>query len=167
MYLVWSITRLWWKDNRSYPWPRYWLSMYSRPRINRNYVNICARLCITDFGARSHTHTLFDTSSFTHHCESVNGVILCLHCIASPLSLLLTSMSFQGFQTSQTECPSGAKIFAYHRLVQSGQQSTLPVIVLLHGYPQNSLMFKKFVDEIPPNWSVIVPDLPGWAATNS
>ncbi|KLO19231.1 alpha/beta-hydrolase [Schizopora paradoxa] len=77
-------------------------------------------------------------------------------------------MSFQGFQSSHTDCPSGAKIFAYHRLTSVPQQNaaTKPVIVLLHGYPQNSLMYKKFVDEIPSNWDVIVPDLPGYGLSS-
>jgi len=76
-------------------------------------------------------------------------------------------MSFQGFQTAYAECPSGAKVYAYHKLVpQQNASSVLPVIVLLHGYPQNSLMYKTFVDVIPSNWSVIVPDLPGYGLSS-
>lgn len=66
-------------------------------------------------------------------------------------------MAFEGFQETYTDTPSGARVFAYLR---KGDDK-LPVLVLLHGYPQNSLLFKKFVKEIPAQWPLLVPDLPG------
>lgn len=70
-------------------------------------------------------------------------------------------MAFEGFETTYTDTPSGARVFAY---VRKGD-SMLPVLVLLHGYPQNALKYKEFVKEIPPQWPLLVPDLPGWVFT--
>lgn len=70
-------------------------------------------------------------------------------------------MTFDGFETTYTDTPSGARVFAY---VRKGD-SKLPVLVLLHGYPQNALKYKEFVKEIPTQWPLLVPDLPGWVHT--
>ncbi|KAL5532825.1 hypothetical protein ACEPAF_4599 [Sanghuangporus sanghuang] len=69
--------------------------------------------------------------------------------------------SFKEYESTHTDCPSGARIFSYHKEYQE-TDSSLPVLVLLHGYPQNNLLFKDFVDEIPKKWRVLVPDLPGY-----
>lgn len=66
-------------------------------------------------------------------------------------------MLFEGLETTYTETRSGAHIFAHVKKTDS----ELPVLVLLHGFPQNSLIFKEFVKEIPPQWPFLVPDLPG------
>lgn len=66
-------------------------------------------------------------------------------------------MTFEGFETTYSNTPSGACVFAY---VRRGD-AKLPVLVLMHGYAQNALKFKKFVKEIPPQWPLLVPDLPG------
>ena len=69
--------------------------------------------------------------------------------------------AFEGFETTYTNCPSGARVFSYTKK-NDASDSSLPVLVLLHGYPQNSLMFKHFVNEVPSKWRVLVPDLPGY-----
>lgn len=68
------------------------------------------------------------------------------------------SLGFDGFSTVYTDVPSGARIFAY---IRTAGDANLPVLVLLHGFPQNSLMWKHFVDLLPKNWRVFAPDLPG------
>ncbi|KAI5120486.1 hypothetical protein M0805_006506 [Coniferiporia weirii] len=69
--------------------------------------------------------------------------------------------AFPGFTTAYTDCPSGARVFAYYRS-GADTDAALPVLVLLHGYPQNALKYKHFVREVPPHWRVLVPDLPGY-----
>ena len=70
---------------------------------------------------------------------------------------------YPGFETAYTDCPSGARVFSYRRDGELARtDSTLPVLVLLHGYPQNSLMYKQFIDEIPRKWRLLIPDLPGY-----
>lgn len=66
-------------------------------------------------------------------------------------------MTFEGFETTYSNTPSGACVFAY---VRRGV-AKLPVLVLMHGYAQNALKFKNFVKEIPPQWPLLIPDLPG------
>ena len=65
----------------------------------------------------------------------------------------------EDYRSTYTDCPSGARVFSYYKLNED-TDSSIPVIVLLHGYPQNSLMYKNFVNEIPKKWRVLVPDLP-------
>ncbi|KAF8517594.1 alpha/beta-hydrolase [Hysterangium stoloniferum] len=68
-----------------------------------------------------------------------------------------------GFVEQITPVSSGAHIFSYFRRSPAVAKGTnLPVLVLLHGFPQNSLMWKTFVEEIPGEYSVFVPDLPGY-----
>jgi len=71
-----------------------------------------------------------------------------------------------GFETAYTDCPSGARVFSYYRFNKSNSASQLPLLVLLHGYPQNNLMWKNFVQEIPKQWDVLVPDLPGYGRSS-
>ncbi|TDL24946.1 alpha/beta-hydrolase [Rickenella mellea] len=73
-----------------------------------------------------------------------------------------TTMAFEGFQSGNTECPSGAVVFSYRRFDSTAAAKSRPLLVLLHGYPQNSLMWKDFVNEIPDEWEVLIPDLPGY-----
>ncbi|KAH8117045.1 alpha/beta-hydrolase [Phellopilus nigrolimitatus] len=69
--------------------------------------------------------------------------------------------SFPDFHDVYTDCPSGARVFSRLR-ASPDSQANLPVLVLLHGYPQTGLLFKYFVNEIPARWRVLVPDLPGY-----
>lgn len=73
-------------------------------------------------------------------------------------STVASSSGFDGFSTVYTDIPSGARILAYIRIVGD---TNLPVLVLLHGIPQNALMWKHFIDLLPKNWRVFAPDLPG------
>lgn len=67
-------------------------------------------------------------------------------------------MAFPGFDQVYVDCPSGARVFTYRK---AGTDAKLPVLVLIHGYPQNSLKYKEFVKEIPSEYTILVPDLPG------
>lgn len=70
-------------------------------------------------------------------------------------------MTFEGFTRYTTSVSSGACIFGYYR---SGQDASKPILILLHGYPQNHLMWSNFVAEIPVDFGIYVPDLPGYAS---
>ena len=72
--------------------------------------------------------------------------------------------TLEQLETITADCPSGARVFAYCRRSHPGLSNTLPALVLLHGYPQNSLMYKHFVSEIPETWPLLVPDLPGYVS---
>jgi len=37
-----------------------------------------------------------------------------------------------------------------------------PVILLMHGYPTSSFMFRNLIPILSPNYHVIAPDLPGF-----
>ncbi|GJJ12321.1 hypothetical protein Clacol_006562 [Clathrus columnatus] len=65
----------------------------------------------------------------------------------------------EGFTEHLTHVSSEATIAGYYR---PGQDPTKPVLILLHGYPQNSLMWTSFVTEVPSEFSIYVPDLPGY-----
>lgn len=69
-------------------------------------------------------------------------------------------MVFDGYSIVHTDTPSGANVFSY---LKNATPSTpiRPVLVLLHGYPQNNLMWKEFVKNLPSELDVLVPDLPG------
>jgi pimeloyl-ACP methyl ester carboxylesterase len=69
-------------------------------------------------------------------------------------------MGFSAFTQHMTLVSSGAHISSYFRRSANAHGNSHPVIALLHGYPQNNLMWKNFVDEIPLEFSVFVPDLP-------
>ena len=64
----------------------------------------------------------------------------------------------RGFDPVYTDVQSGARIFSY---VRTSGDTGLPVLILLHGFPQNALLWKHFVDLLPTTWRIIVPDLPG------
>ena len=73
-------------------------------------------------------------------------------------------MPFDGFRERHFACPSGATVFLYERAGSGSpikSKQTLPILLLLHGYPQNHLMWKEYVKEIPDKWPVLVIDLPG------
>jgi haloacetate dehalogenase len=62
------------------------------------------------------------------------------------------------FQKESNRVSSGAEIVTHYRT--SG--SKRPLLLLLHGYPQNSSMWKDFASSIAPDWSLFIPDLPGY-----
>lgn len=69
-------------------------------------------------------------------------------------------MGFSTFTQHMTPVSSGAHISSYFRHSSHVRGDSHPVIILLHGYPQNNLMWKNFVDELPVEFSVFAPDLP-------
>ena len=72
-----------------------------------------------------------------------------------------------GFGSSVISVPSGAEVFAYARRSPTSESARvqglpeLPVLVLLHGYPQNSSMWKDFIVQLPHEFDILIPDLPG------
>jgi len=71
-------------------------------------------------------------------------------------------VAFASFTHQITQVSSGAHISSQYRRSSHARADTLPILVLLHGYPQNNLMWKNFVEEVPPEWSIFVPDLPSY-----
>lgn len=70
-------------------------------------------------------------------------------------------MGFLAFTQHMTPVSSGAQISSYfRRSARVHHGDSCPLIILLHGYPQNNLMWKEFVDEIPVEYPIFVPDLP-------
>jgi len=55
--------------------------------------------------------------------------------------------------------PSGAQLFFR---IREGPSNDLPLLLLLHGFPQNSTMWDSFVPGIPQEWTVLTVDLPGY-----
>lgn len=68
--------------------------------------------------------------------------------------------ALESCETVYTDCPSGCRLFSFIRH-DEGENGIMPVLVLLHGFPQNSLMYKNFIGEIPEKWHLLIPDLPG------
>jgi len=68
-------------------------------------------------------------------------------------------MPFENLSHNLTLVSSGAEISSYARHVPG---SSRPILVLLHGYPQNNLMWKDFIGEVPEEYPIFVPDLPGY-----
>lgn len=68
-------------------------------------------------------------------------------------------MVFESFTHHLTSVSSNATISGYYR---SGKDAGKPILVLLHGYPQNNLMWSSFVTEIPEDFGIYIPDLPGY-----
>lgn len=80
--------------------------------------------------------------------------------ISRPAKMPPSVSALESLEAVYTDCPSGARIFSYCRRGR-GLNEALPILVLLHGYPQNNLMYKQFVNEVPGRWRLLVPDLPG------
>ncbi len=64
----------------------------------------------------------------------------------------------------------------HHRTVKAGALTIFyreagpkdaPVILLLHGYPTSSFMFRKLIPTLAKKYHVIAPDLPGFGYTES
>ncbi|PVH92407.1 alpha/beta-hydrolase [Periconia macrospinosa] len=58
----------------------------------------------------------------------------------------------------------GEGINAYTHNLSSSSPSN-PVLVLLHGYPQSSYMWRNLIPHLPPSAPLYVPDLPGYGAS--
>ena len=48
---------------------------------------------------------------------------------------------------------------------RSAGEVNAPVVLLLHGFPASSFMFRKLIPRLASNYRVIAPDLPGFGFT--
>ncbi|KDQ19788.1 hypothetical protein BOTBODRAFT_27214 [Botryobasidium botryosum FD-172 SS1] len=70
-------------------------------------------------------------------------------------------MSHPELAIIHTDLGPGTRIHSRFR-PSTAPNTQLPLLVLLHGYPQNSSMYLDFVSQIPPEWDILIPDLPGY-----
>ncbi|KAG8683806.1 hypothetical protein FRC08_014056, partial [Ceratobasidium sp. 394] len=68
----------------------------------------------------------------------------------------------QGFTEHKTTVSSGASVYCQYRRSASSEAASRPLLLLIHGYPQNHLMWKEFVKELPDDFDILIPDLPGY-----
>src|ERR1700736_4206556 len=54
----------------------------------------------------------------------------------------------------------GVRIF-----YRAGGDTTAPVVLLLHGFPASSFMFRELIPRLASDYRVIAPDLPGFGFT--
>ncbi|CAE6420773.1 unnamed protein product [Rhizoctonia solani] len=66
------------------------------------------------------------------------------------------------FQEFTWDTHSGASVYCRYRLSSSPEASHRPTLLLIHGYPQNHLMWKEFIKGLPDDFHVVAPDLPGY-----
>lgn len=66
-----------------------------------------------------------------------------------------------GFQECIWKTLSGASIYSRYRPSHNAEATRRPLLVLLHGYPQNHMMWKEFVKGLPGDFDLVIPDLPG------
>ncbi|KAG8743984.1 hypothetical protein FRC10_011058 [Ceratobasidium sp. 414] len=67
----------------------------------------------------------------------------------------------QGFTGHKTTVSSGASVYCQYRRSSNPEATSRPLLLLIHGYPQNHLMWKEFVKGLPDDFNVLIPDLPG------
>lgn len=67
-------------------------------------------------------------------------------------------------QTHWTKTACGSDIFSYLRLPseETPISSKHPLLVLLHGYPQTSFIWRHLLKLLPPHFPLFIPDLPGY-----
>ncbi|KAG9096811.1 hypothetical protein FRC06_008293 [Ceratobasidium sp. 370] len=68
----------------------------------------------------------------------------------------------QGFTEHTTTVSSGASIYCQYRRSSDPEAVGRPLLVLIHGYPQNHLMWEEFVKGLPDDFAIVIPDLPGY-----
>jgi len=74
-----------------------------------------------------------------------------------------------GAQAVTTQVPSGAQLFALYMPAEESTEDerqeegkkSRPLLVLLHGYPQNHKMWYSFARHFR-DWDLLIPDLPGY-----
>src|SRR5262245_19068281 len=52
-----------------------------------------------------------------------------------------------------------------HELYRAAGNPKSPIVLLLHGFPTSSFMFRELIPRLAPNYRVIAPDLPGFGFT--
>jgi len=70
-----------------------------------------------------------------------------------------------GFQSSSVKTSCGAEVFAYHRNITHRNGKT-PILVLIHGYPESSYMWRHVATRIPEDVPLFVPDIPGYGRSS-
>lgn len=68
--------------------------------------------------------------------------------------------SLPGLSGSLVPVASGATIYCLYRPGAPNR----PLLLLLHGYPQNHKMWLSFAARLPEDWPLLIPDLPGCAS---
>src|ERR1700683_946065 len=74
---------------------------------------------------------------------------------------------------SQDDAPFSFPLTSIHRVAADGVQvfyrtageANAPVILLLHGFPASSFMFRELIPRLATDYRVIAPDLPGFGFT--
>ncbi|CAE6539569.1 unnamed protein product [Rhizoctonia solani] len=66
------------------------------------------------------------------------------------------------FEEFTWDTRSGASVYCKYKLSSSPEATRRPVLLLIHGYPQNHLMWKDFVKGLPDEFHLVVPDLPSY-----
>lgn len=66
------------------------------------------------------------------------------------------------FQDDTFTTLAGALIYCKYRISSNPEATRRPLLVLIHGYPQNHTMWKEFVKGLPDDFHLVVPDLPGY-----
>jgi pimeloyl-ACP methyl ester carboxylesterase len=80
-----------------------------------------------------------------------------------------------GFLASSTQAASGPRTVVHHRTMvvdgvslfyrEAGPRDA-PVVVLLHGFPSSSHMFRNLIPELSMRYRVIAPDYPGFGESD-
>jgi pimeloyl-ACP methyl ester carboxylesterase len=76
------------------------------------------------------------------------------------LTLLLAATALAGTTTYNTRNVNGVNIF-----YREAGDPAKPTIVLLHGFPTSSHMFRDLIPQLAPSYHVIAPDFPGFGNT--
>lgn len=66
------------------------------------------------------------------------------------------------FASTLTKLPTGTVISSHTRQGKEDNITELPILLLLHGFPQNHTMWRQFVDYIPDRFTIVAIDLPGY-----
>ncbi|KKY18593.1 putative alpha beta hydrolase [Diplodia seriata] len=73
-------------------------------------------------------------------------------------------LSDAALQTNRTKTTCGSEIFSYLRPphADTPPSEERPLLVLLHGYPQTSYIWRHLLRLLPPSYPLFIPDLPGY-----
>ena len=72
--------------------------------------------------------------------------------------------------SSEEDVQTRVPMTSIHRIEADGVQVfyraagavDAPVVLLLHGFPTSSFMFRELIPRLADDYRVIAPDLPGW-----
>ena len=69
-------------------------------------------------------------------------------------------------QVKTVTVDSGVKVFYRESVPASAKDiSSLPIILLLHGFPSSSFQFRNLIPLLATKYRVVAPDLPGYGFT--